>query len=152
MNTLHTSTIKLQAQHKSPHHNNDEIFKQFEEKTMSRTDWKKQCNTNTPRTPRRRRGCVSHGGGNLPPASFGDADDDNNNRNNNSSLTVDDNNNNAATTAVEFVFNTNHTMARNRYYLRKDRNITIVCAMADGVEDRTNLLDSVGFVWNARKK
>ena len=83
MNTLHTSTIKLQAQHKSPHHNNDEIFKQFEEKTMSRTDWKKQCNTNTPRTPPRRRGCVSHGG-NLPPASVGEEDNDNNNSNNNS--------------------------------------------------------------------
>ena len=117
---------------------------------MSRTDWKKRFNTPRPPHPPYRGG-VNHGG-NLPPASFGDENDDTNNSNNNSSLTVDDNNTNDATTAVEFVFNTNHTMARNRYYLRKDRNITIVCAMADGVEDRTNLLDSVGFVWNARKK
>lgn len=98
---------------------------------MSRTDWKKRFNTPRPPHPPYRGG-VNHGG-NLPPASFGDENDDTNNSNNNSSLTVDDNNTNDATTAVEFVLNTNHTMAPNRYSFRKDRNSTIVCAMAHRV-------------------
>ena len=78
-------------------------------------------------------------GGTLPPTSSGDDDND--------VPTVVAKNSTDATTvstlgttvADEVVFDTNHKMAPNKYYLRKQRNIKTIFAMAHGVVDPSSV-------------